>query len=98
MKFQKGISGNPEGRKKGSPNRTTEQMRTMVQGFIETNWTKIQKDFDKLEPSERLKFLSSLLKHVLPAPLNEFENLSDEDLNKIITELKNMGYDTFSKD
>jgi predicted AAA+ superfamily ATPase len=86
------------GRQAGTPNKATEETRELVQKFVAKNWTKIQKDYDSMEPAERLKFITSLLRFVLPPPLHEYENLSDEDLNKIISELKNMGYDTLSKD
>lgn len=81
-KFQKGKSGNPDGRKAGTPNRTTEQLRAMVQTFIEKNWTRIQEDFDAMKPYERLTFLNSLLKHVLPEPTS-FERLSELQLEQL---------------
>jgi Family of unknown function (DUF5681) len=82
MKFKKGQSGNPTGRKKGAPNRTTEQLRSLIQSFIEDNWQRVQKDFDSMKPNERLSFLNSLLRFVLPEPTS-FEKLSEDQLKQL---------------
>lgn len=89
MPFKTGISGNPKGRPKGKPNRTTDEIRTMLQDFISDNMETLQEDFDQLKPNERLTFIERMLKHVMPAPLQELERLTDEQLNEIINRLKN---------
>jgi hypothetical protein len=48
----------------------------------------LQADFDLLEPKDRLNFIDRLLKHVLPAPLQELERLTDEQLDELINRLK----------
>ena len=81
-RYVKGQSGNPAGKKKGTPNRTTEQLRTMVQTLIESNWNRIQYDLDQLKPSDRLTFIYNLLKFVLPDPVS-YEKLSEEQLEQL---------------
>jgi hypothetical protein len=88
MKYKKGESGNPAGRKKGKPNRTTDQIRAMLHDFINTNIETLQTDFESMEPEKRLSFFERLLKHILPAPLQELERLSDEQLDELINRLK----------
>jgi hypothetical protein len=89
MPFKKGISGNPEGRKKGVANKSTEEIRSMLQLFIESNIETLQSCFDSLEPNQKLTFFNALLKHILPAPLHELEKLTDDQLDQLITKLKN---------
>lgn len=84
----KGTVNNPNGRPKGKPNRTTDELRAMVQNFIDANLQTLQTDFDKLEPKDRLAFIERLLKHVLPAPLQELDRLTDEQLDELINRLK----------
>ena len=81
-KFQKGRSGNPNGRRKGAKNKTSEQLRGLIQAFVEANLPRLQADFDAMKPAERLSFLNSLLRHVLPDPLS-FEKLSEGQLEQL---------------
>jgi len=85
---KKGTVNNPNGRPKGTPNKSTDELRTLLQNFIDDNMETLQADFDKLEPKDRLNFIDRLLKHVLPAPLQELERLTDEQLDELITRLK----------
>lgn len=70
------------GRKAGTPNRTTEQIRGLIQSFIETNLPRLQADFDAMEPAQRLTFINSLLRHILPPPLS-LESLSESQLTQL---------------
>lgn len=64
--MKKGITNNPNGRPKGSLNKSTTEMRELVTNFVSANLTTIQADFDQLEPKERLLFLEKLLGYTLP--------------------------------
>lgn len=88
MKYKKGESGNPAGRKKGSPNRTSEQIRALLLKFIDSNIDNIQADFMAMGSKDRLSFFERLLKHILPQPMNELERLSDDQLDQLINRLK----------
>ena len=92
MPFEKGNSGNPDGRPKGTNNKLTKQLRETINDFLETNFESVIQDFEKLTPKERLKFYCELLQYGLPKLQavqmeTEFEKLSDEQLNYIINEL-----------
>jgi CRISPR/Cas system-associated endoribonuclease Cas2 len=96
MAFEKGISGNPEGRPKGAVNRTSQQLREMISGFLEENFEKIKTDFNFLTPKERAKIYCDLLQYGLPRLQavqfeTEFERLPEDQLDKIIEELKKVG-------
>ena len=75
-------------RPKGKANRTTDELRSLLQNFIDANIETLQNDFDQLEVKDRLTFIERLLKHVLPAPLQELERLTDDQLDQLINRLK----------
>ncbi|HVN57784.1 MAG TPA: DUF5681 domain-containing protein [Bacteroidales bacterium] len=82
-KFEKGKSGNPKGKKRGTCNRSTEQIRTAIQQMIDENFELIKADFKRLEPEKRTKFYIDLLKMVLPPPLTP-EALTEPQLEMLL--------------
>lgn len=84
----KGVSNNPRGKPKGAVNKTTRQLREAMVAFVNANITKLQKDFDTLEPKDRLAFFEKALRLVLPPPPDP-SNLSETQLLEIIDYLKN---------
>ena len=76
--------GSPKygGRKRGTPNRSTEQIRTAIQELIDENFELVKADFKKLDPEKRTKFFIDLLKHVLPPPLTP-DALSETQLEQL---------------
>jgi len=93
MPFAKGKSGNPTGRPKGIPTKSTDELRKFVHSFLDDNRETLQSDFDKLEPKDRLAFYERLLKQVLPAPLHDLERLTDTQLDEVINRLKTGRYE-----
>lgn len=98
MPFEKGISGNPEGRPKGATNRTSTQLREMITDFLENNFEKIVNDFTELKPKDRVKLYCDLLQYGLPRLQGvqletDFERLPDDQLQAIIEGLKNAKYE-----
>jgi hypothetical protein len=79
---------NRKGRPKGSPNKSVEEVRNLVQQFVENNLETLQADFEQLEPKDRLMFIEKLLKHVLPNPIVSLEQLSESDLDILLDKLK----------
>jgi hypothetical protein len=97
MAFEKGKSGNPKGRKKGMPNKTTGELRAMVQEVLNANFskTKIAKDLNQLSPKSRLLMFFKLLEYTLPKPngtIEENQKPSHSDLvQRIIEQMKIKG-------
>lgn len=54
------------GRQKGTPNRTTSEIREFYQKLIDENFEQMKKDLNELEPKDRLRFILELSKFVLP--------------------------------
>jgi hypothetical protein len=93
MPFKKGQSGNLNGRTKGSTNRVTKQLRESITSFLENNFERLESDFNSLPPRDRIKFYCDLLQYGLPKLQtvqleNDFEKLSDSELDRIISDLK----------
>ena len=87
--FKKGEGGRP----KGTPNKATGELRTWISNFIDSNRAQIQKDWKTLCPRDRIILFEKLLKYTLPTlqattVTNEFENLTEEQLDFIIESLK----------
>ena len=90
----KGHTNNPNGRKKGVPNKITMDLRQWINNFIDDNREQIQKDWKVLEPKDRIVLFEKLLKYSLPtlqatSLTTDFEKLTDEQLDFIINQLKN---------
>jgi hypothetical protein len=79
---------NRKGRPKGSPNKTIEEVRGLIQQFVESNLETLQSDFEQLESKDRLLFIERLLKHILPSPIASLEQLSENDLDLLLDKLK----------
>ena len=94
MGLKKGTTNNPAGRPSGTPNKLTADLRQRINEVLENNWHTIEADIKALEPKDRLMFIEKLLKYTVPTlqatNLNvDYEKLSDEQLDRIIDELKN---------
>lgn len=66
MAQQKGHTGNPSGRPKGTPNRVTSTIRSWIVDLINDNREQIQKDLKALDTKDRLSFIEKLLPYILP--------------------------------
>lgn len=92
MAFEKGQSGNPGGRPKGSGNKVKTQLRETITAFLDENFEKVKDDFSKLKPGERIRMYLELLQYGVPKLQSvqietEFDNLTDEQLQEIVDRL-----------
>jgi hypothetical protein len=91
--MKKGTTNNPNGRPKGVANKTTTDLRKWVNEFIGSNTSQIEEDWMALEPKERILLFEKLLKYSLPtlqatSLTTDFEKMTDEQIDKIIHNLK----------
>ena len=91
MPFKKGVSGNTLGRPIGA--RGKNNLREFITEFLEENTERIKKDFELLEPKDRIVLFEKLLKYSLPTLQattlsTNLDKLSDTELDIIIEELK----------
>ena len=54
------------GRTKGTPNKTTAELRERFTLLLETNIDRIQSDLDTLEPKDRIRTLLEISKFIIP--------------------------------
>ncbi len=77
------------GREAGTPNKATKNFREQINLFLCKNWNKVQRDFDKMDPKDRLQFIEKLLRYTTPALTSaaatiDYEKLCDEDLDLLV--------------
>ncbi|MBM3455484.1 MAG: hypothetical protein FJX80_10090 [Bacteroidetes bacterium] len=94
MPFEKGISGNPLGRPKGSIDRSSQLLKECIKKFLLNEFEIIKKDFNQLPPKDRVRLYIDLLAYTVPKVQSVefesgFESLPDDQLDYIIENLKN---------
>jgi len=105
MGLKKGQTNNLKGRPKGTLNKTTLPMREFLNTFLDQNRGTLQRDWNTLDPVQRITLFEKLLRFVLP-PIQsvsvegkiDFNSLSENDLDIIIEKiLGNVAYDSGKK-
>ena len=69
MAFKKGESGNPEGRKKGTPNKTTKQVREAYQKLTEANLDNMSIWLSQIaseDPAKAMDLMLRLSEYIIP--------------------------------
>ena len=92
MPQPKGKTGNPNGRPKGSPNKTTQSVREWLTRLIDDNREQIRKDLAALEPKERLQVLEKFMQYTVPKMQSvearvDIDRLCDSQIDQVINEL-----------
>lgn len=54
------------GRKAGTPNKITKEVRDRIQSFVEDNWEDFMGAYKSLKPSEKCNIMTSLLPFIAP--------------------------------
>ena len=93
MGLKKGMTNNVNGRPKGTPNKTTGDVRKMLSSFIGEKLETAMNDFDNLDTKDRFDIISKLLPYVAPKLQStaidfRFEAMTDQELDHIIESLK----------
>jgi hypothetical protein len=92
MAFRKGQSGNPKGRAKGTPNKTTAEIKEIITRIVGNQLEHIEKDLDKIrksDPAEAMRLSSKFIDYVLPKQTKmEIEGELTHKVEKVIIEIK----------
>lgn len=82
--FQKGHA-KMGGRKAGTPNKSTTELREWVKKLVQSNMAQVKRDLKELEPKERLDVIERLMRYVLPrqqAITAQVEELSTPEIEQ----------------
>lgn len=90
MAQQKGHTGNPNGRPKGTPNRITTAIRSWIVELINGNREQLQQDLKQLDPKDRLAFIEKLLPYILPK-VERADEVEGAAYTKADVEIKQIG-------
>lgn len=92
MGLKPGQTNNGKGRPKGSSNKITKTTREFMNDFIQKNRSKLQRDWNKLEPYQRVQMFEKLVAFTIPKMSSlELERLPNEQLDLIIDKILNNG-------
>jgi len=83
MGLKKGQCNNLSGRKVGSKNRNTTEIKTAIQNILDTNISQMESDLKKLTPRDRINILLKLADFVLPK-IQSVPSVNAESDNEII--------------
>lgn len=88
MPFEKGKSGNPRGRKKGTQNAVNKDLRERVKDLLESQFEQVALDLAGLEPKDRVNAWLKLSEFVLPKlqrseTVIDFSKLSDAEIDTL---------------
>lgn len=92
MAFQKGKSGNPGGRKKGSKNKATKTLRERVSQLLDNNFEQVVEDMKSLDAKQRVDTWVKLLEYVMPKlqrseQVIDVSKMSDEDIDRMLEKI-----------
>ena len=65
------------GREKGTPNRLTKELRSVLKDIVYQELEEIEKHLDELEPKERLELVLKLMPYTLPK-VNNISHTTNE--------------------
>jgi len=92
MAFQKGQSGNKNGRPKGAQNKTTAEIKEIITRIVGNQLEHIEKDLDKIrksDPAEAMRLSSRFIDYVIPKQTRiDLEGELTHRVEKVVIEIK----------
>lgn len=86
--------GSPKsgGRRAGTPNKITAELRARIKSFLENNFKTVEHDFKKLDPEKRIALYEKYLKFALPQLQStsvdfSIDKMTDDQLTELLNKL-----------
>lgn len=90
MTFIKG-QGRIAGRQKGTPNKSTTNLKSSIQQIVERQFETLESDLEGLDGRDKINFVLKLIEYILPKQREQklnFSDLSDTEIDALIDRLK----------
>lgn len=85
MPFEKGKSGNPQGRQTGSKNKVTASVRQMLEAPVTRLLDELEeKILPQLNAVQKANLLCNLLKYLVPVARDDAEKDKDNAINAVL--------------
>lgn len=68
------------GRKKGTPNKLTKELRSLLKNIVYNELENIEKSLDELEPKQRIELVINMMPYVFPR-IESASHMLDEPLD-----------------
>ena len=84
--YQKGQSGNLNGRPKGSQNVATRKAREVIKSIFDRNADKFDEYLEALEPKDKLDFFIKLLPYLVPKATEDGVENSTQKIEIVVSD------------
>ena len=79
------------GRKIGTPNKITSNLKATIQGIVERQFETLEDDLEQMDGKDKVNAVLKLIEYILPKQREQkinFSDMSDSEIDELINRLK----------